>query len=311
MDANPSPDSLAKTPPNVKPPHKSEGRPCLNSPYQTLLPLTPRLSSAELNALYPVIGIIELSPDVFEIVRGSTLPNGSNSNKRDPLVIDPETGELVLLSTLKRPPIGYWSKKSRNRLIDYATRLNFEPKTQLTVTYSKMFRGDGLQIKKDLRRILLNLTKRYGYSPLVWRMEFFKSGVPHLHIVSEWDVDRERRGEWAKFWSRRQGKQLDLPKSEIYKCYRQNLRQKVWDKERSPGGLRFYITEHMAKMYQAQAPKDFQNVGRFWGYRGDLQDKKEMVAGTDRFCREFLSAKGIKTEHLPVLPKLTRRVWIS
>lgn len=92
--------------------------------------------------------------------------------------------------------------------------------------------------------------------------------------------------------------------AEVSKIARFNTHPSVWELAKSPGGLKNYASKYASKMRQKTVPKEYLNIGRFWGCsRGVRAIPKQIVDTTELEVRAMLEAKGYtaaKYDHLPI-----------
>ena len=125
----------------------------------------------------------------WEYSEGSTWCRISNE------VIDPFTTKDIIGKVIpKRRKISYFSRKSRNRLLQLVSKLNkskVDPKSVLFITLTSPSVGwldvSGEQWKKRLNNFLTQLRQKFKCNDTfcgIWRQEFQKRGSPHFHIVT-------------------------------------------------------------------------------------------------------------------------------
>lgn len=186
-----------------------------------------------------VVGIRIYQNDV-EVVREGRAPN----------VRDHERSEIT-----------EFSRKSRMRLAFVASNTPVVFKTMITLTYPNVFPTDGKAVKVHLNRFLCWLRRELGRPQYLWFLEFQRRGAPHIHIMLDWYPGRTNdvlhgfrfrcSSSWYRFVGSRDEKHLAAG-------------TRV-ERLRNPDGARRYAVKYAAKMTQKHVPKDFRNVGRFWG----------------------------------------------
>lgn len=100
--------------------------------------------------------------------------------------------------------------------------------------------------------------------------------------------------------------ELGLDSVEMAKLARQHRRKKTWEKIREADGAKRYALKYALKPDQKKVPKDFQDVGRFWGASRDVSSS--VPAGievdiTDEQLRDWLAETGNEVCNFPVIPK--------
>lgn len=124
----------------------------------------------------------------------------------------------------------------------------------LTLTYHESD-PTGKDVKRHLHAMVEALRRRWEHVAwsMVWRLEYQKRGVPHLHLLI-WGVRFEHKEWLKKTWHRITGETSD-----------DHERVGAWV-ERMPRGskLSSYVAKYMAK--DGGIPDGWQ--GRVWGVRG-------------------------------------------
>jgi hypothetical protein len=178
-----------------------------------------------------------------------------------------------------------FSNRSRYRLLHMAKNCNADFRSMLTITYPKEFPRDGIQVKRDLDQFKKFLRKTYPNIMGLWFLEFQKRGAPHFHFLL--DLNLSLRGSLVRKHRTRLHKSHG---SESYQTHpdteeraslawfrivgsgdERHLRAGVcWEALESEEAALRYAAKHAAKPHQKDVPKEFTNVGRFWGKLGDL-----------------------------------------
>lgn len=174
-----------------------------------------------------------------------------------------------------RKKITEWSRKSRARC---ETHIRNVPEgaigSFLTLTYPDEYTTDGKQVKKHLDLMIKQL-KRYGLDSGIWFLEFQKRGAPHFHLFLP-DYKSYLSEKIALSWCRIVGsgdsKHLDfhLGKLSGRHCY---------EKMHKPHAASYYASKYAIKCEQKEVPEEYQNVGRFWGYWGEMKPSWNFVHG--------------------------------
>lgn len=184
----------------------------------------------------------------------------------------------------KRQVITQYSNSSRLRLTHFTNNCDCDFHSMLTLTYPSSFSTDGRTVKKHLNQFLSKHLDRKFPGQWVWFLEFQKRGAPHYHILSTVNLGpcvekhyySHKRGGFVSVWineekqTSMQKSWFDIVASNDQKHLRAGL---TWERiEQSEGALR-YAAKHAAKNSQKEVPKDYQNVGRFWGHSQSLKVK--------------------------------------
>jgi len=183
---------------------------------------------------------------------------------------------LICRQTTKAIPFGYcwprgtitnFSCGSGIRMRRYLRECLPEYKHMVTLTYPEGYPSDGTTVKNHLRRFLQEVRRwdkrDYGISAgteahsSFWFLEFQKRGAPHFHIF----LNRCPRKEWvSSTWYR-------IVDSEDIRHLQAGTRTEKLIAGRA--GTISYATKYAAKLEQKSVPKDYENVGRFWGVYGN------------------------------------------
>jgi hypothetical protein len=137
----------------------------------------------------------------------------------------------------------------------------------LTLTYHNNYPTDGRVTKEHLHRMVKWL-KRNGVTAGAWFLEFQKRGAPHYHAIIKGSPSVTAL-RVAAAWARIIGEPLN---SDCFRWHAGKLRNKpCLEWIRKPHAISSYVTKYATKSDQKEVPEDYQNVGRFWGYWGDLK----------------------------------------
>lgn len=153
-----------------------------------------------------------------------------------------------------RGSIRGFTHQSRRRVDHLIRNTNDLWKGFLTLTYPDEFPTNGREVKRHqqifhkwLRR------KKIAY---VWILEFQKRGAPHFHyLLSGW-LDKD---EVARHWTNAVN---PIFPSEREKMLKASTRIEAVKNPDQVGG---YMGAYMSKLEQKVVPKEYKNVGRFWG----------------------------------------------
>lgn len=185
--------------------------------------------------------------------------------------------DVQIKSTLRggRPQVGggvrgaivEWSKKSRSRCERHIRNVQEGSiKAFLTLTYPKVFTNDGKAVKRDLATMVKRL-KRMGVGTGIWFLEFQKRGAPHIHaFLGQFPVCGAAAvaRAWYEIVGSGDEKHLDwhLGKLSGRPCV---------EIMRNQHAASYYAVKYAVKSDQKDVPKEYQNVGRFWGCWGGLR----------------------------------------
>lgn len=216
-----------------------------------------------------------------------------------------------------RGKIKKMTNKSISRLIVTMQATDVKFSSMLTLTYPKLFPHNGEIVKADVGFITQWIRKTYDLDYL-WFFEFQQRGAPHLHIMlSNDEISPRMRSQIALKWTERtvtskwfEHRLIDCanPSEEAskvtWKMVAVHSHPKSWELIKSQDGAIHYVTKYAAKAYQKDVPKQFQNVGRFWGCSNTVRPKiKFEIDVTDDEVREFLAKNGHAAADWEILPK--------
>lgn len=195
----------------------------------------------------------------------------------------------------------------------------------MTLTYGVDYPLSGRKVKRDLNRMLTRLRQVYPDIEYVWFLEFQRRGAPHVHILTSLDgPDDTARWWYAGLWANIACNGLNCPYDAL-EVYNGRLiqgarlhtlesvrwwhnRQRAWEQIRVREGAARYAAKYALKPYQKKVPKEYTDVGRFWGASRNLSmGDGDMVYGSEAEIREFLELKGRNFDGFDVLPKIC--VW--
>jgi hypothetical protein len=156
----------------------------------------------------------------------------------------------------KRSKINEFSKRSAKRLRHIVRNSEDTWKAFVTLTYPENFPCDGRETKSHLNSFLQWLGRRRGIK-FIWVLEFQLRGAPHYHIlVSDYIPLTELSERWYKIVGSGDEKHLKAG-TQI---------QSIKSKRHLYG----YLSSYIKKLHQKLVPKEFENVGRFWGASRNL-----------------------------------------
>lgn len=192
-----------------------------------------------------------------------------------------------------------FTRKSRQRLAFVASNTSVQFTTMVTLTYPREYPRDGRQVKAHLRKFLSWLRRDTRGCELLWFLEFQQRGAPHVHILIDYPLPRDREGirafrlRVAMTWYR-------ICESGDRKHLAAGTRT---ERLRSPKGGARYAVKYAQKMRQKAVPRDYRNVGRFWGHtKGVKPVPKAHYRCTEDDIRGVL-------EGFPYAPRTDRPVW--
>ena len=156
----------------------------------------------------------------------------------------------------QREDVKQFSWASRKRLAFTAANTDVVFTSMMTLTYPRVFPNDGKDVKRNLNAFLTALRRRNPGLLYLWFLEFQKRGAPHIHIVIRGvRVNRDAQHWVSKTWYR-----LCATNDPRHLAAGTRL-----ERLRSQTGGRNYCVKYAHKMKQKNVPKEYRNVGRFWG----------------------------------------------
>lgn len=198
---------------------------------------------------------------------------------------------------IKRGSIYQWTEKSRKRLLEKLLLIDLS-KQYLYValfTYSTAFKKHLTPklIKKHRNKLLIYINRKYKNTGFVWKLEFTKKQMPHLHILitSPSPINIESfRDDCARIWFELLYDDFKgvLGDSSGYWQHIYNFanNEKNFQPMKSKGIISYfadYMTKYKNKEYQNQLPvylRTEKDSLRFWGVsKGDniITYEKEII----------------------------------
>lgn len=204
--------------------------------------------------------------------------------------VDSIPGQTAIHEHSSRSYITEWSAKSKIRMMYRLATLDWENVTgvleMVTLTYPREFPGDGRDCKRHLQLFRKRYERKFGPIQGVWKMEFQRRGAPHFHLYIGRPVM-----PWKEFllWARNAW--FEIVGSGDLRHLDQGVRvdRQFCSKSRSVKAVAWYFTKHQLhsgnKSYQNKVPKQFQNVGRFWGVWGMEANEVEIELTPEQFVQ--------------------------
>ncbi len=217
----------------------------------------------------------------------------------------------------RRGIIEEFSMKSRYRLLHTVKNADCDFPAMLTVTYPGAWETDGKVVKRHLKTLVKRLVYHWPEIQGVWFLEFQKRGAPHFHFMLSLRLWELGKVEEMTRWHKKNGTKVfrtvpllqkmvarwwfEIVGSGDEKHLRAGTALEIIEEEE--GALR-YAACHAAKPHQKKVPKEYQNVGRFWGVIGGVKASCiEVVPSSafdvfDRVGPDALSSKGRVRKYL-------------
>lgn len=170
-----------------------------------------------------------------------------------------------------RAAIYEFSDKSRAHLDHVCCNSGHLIRSQLCLTYHNQNPTDGEVCKRHLDKWLKSLRRRLPGVSYLWVLEFQLRGVPHFHVFLSVEPNPELQKKMARSWVRITKTQTD-DENAGKKQYWWHCRPENWIKWSMDNGV-YVMKEYAIKHAQKDVPKEFQNVGRFWGCSRSMSPK--------------------------------------
>lgn len=239
------------------------------------------LSAQEISSLYPISGV-----NIYK--RALVLVRHSNQDW------------VGGMSRVTRGTVVRLSARSRTNFVLRVMTSRIEFQSLLILSYGRDYPKTGKKVKADLNRFLMALKRRYGGVKYFWFLEFQRRGAPHFNLgLTVSSPTREDRVAVAKQWARAIGA------SDFDNVVAVNSHPKQWENFREEGSALRYIIKYATKPHQKLVPKDYQDVGRFWGM-SRVQDREEPLVlwGNEADVRELCSELGRDFDGWELLPRV-------
>lgn len=208
-----------------------------------------------------------------DVATTKTLPPGVIRSKCGRAGADHEGGEIT-----------EFSERSLYRLLHVVKNCDVDFFSMITLTYPAEFPTNGWEVKRNFNAFRKRLLRRFPGIRGVWFLEFQKRVAPNFHILvllrmNEHGVIFERSRIWCKEGPKSYKTVVALEEmiSDWWFMIVGSKNEKhlaagcSWEViENSDGALR-YAAAHASKPYQKIVPKEFVEVGRFWGVIGCVE----------------------------------------
>jgi hypothetical protein len=161
----------------------------------------------------------------------------------------------------ERGEVSEFSYKSRQRLAFVGANTDVVFRTMITLTYPAEFPTDGKRVKENLNTFLQWLRDDLASPYYLWFLEFQARGAPHIHLLLDWPLPNRREDAKAfRFRVSASWYRIVGSKDTKHLAAGTNV-----ERIRKPDGAKRYAVKYAFKMKQKQVPKNYRNVGRFWG----------------------------------------------
>ena len=235
-----------------------------------------------------------------DVATSKALPPGVIPSRYGRAGADHEGGEIT-----------EFSERSRYRLLHVVKNCDVDFYSMITLTYPAEFPTNGRDVKRNFNAFRKRLLRRFHGIRGVWFLEFQKRGAPHFHILVSLKMNEHGAiFERSRIWRKKGPKSYKtvVALEEMISAWwftivgSEDEKHLVagcsWEViENSDGALR-YAAAHASKPHQKIVPKEFVEVGRFWGVIGSVRvpvvktfraDTAEVLA---RISHHAISNKG-------------------
>lgn len=216
-----------------------------------------------------------------------------------------------------RSKIAKFTKRTRHRMIFVSRETKVKFGSMITLTYPLEFPVDGRKVKRHLDTMLKRLKRRYEQD-YYWFLEFQNRGAPHIHILYGRSLVTNADRVWlSNSWVDIIGLDSKRPFCYLKSRAQHDLRQQClefhqrvdqWDPIRERHGAAAYVAKYARKFEQKLVPKQYLDVGRFWGcsrnVTASIPEPQEYDAD-ESIARGFIEAVGAPGHKWGLVPKFS------
>lgn len=205
----------------------------------------------------------------WDIINSVYPISGVNIHKGGMQVIRTAKGKVGTVKRPKANKVYRLSKKSLCRLAFLASTSNIKFKSLLTLTYERI-PTNGREVKEQLNSFLTFLRRRFKHFKIeyLWFLEFQKRGAPHFHVLLNIKSTIVSRETILRKW-------VDITGGSE-KALKVALHKTSWDDIRLEDGAKRYALKYALKQEQKIVPKEYRDVGRFWGNSRGVKSPPEI-----------------------------------
>lgn len=240
---------------------------------------------------YPVARIKAYGKGCFEVVREA------KQKSQQPLT---ERGVINMLT-----------RKALVRLMFTVHCTEIEFRSMFTATYPKIYPRDGTVVKDDINA-MANKFRRMGFTYL-WFLEFQERGAPHVHwLLDNATISPRLRIDIGLYWTQRivlsdwfcqRVTSLEEYQKETMKIARFNTHPETFSLIRERDGARNYVVKYASKEKQKEVPKDYSQVGRFWGASQSVKPDAVTLDCSEADLEEWLTRNDHPASKYTLVPK--------
>jgi hypothetical protein len=243
---------------------------------------------------------------LFPVYQVKRTKNGLRVLRKNIIGLGSITGE-------KREKITHLSPASLRRLAFTVFTSPITFSSLMTLTYSQQYPHNGKEVKSHLNAFLIRMRRSFGKFGYVWFLEFQERRAPHVHLMTTLkNLDQEARQTFAHNWARA-AKQDNVLYCHLEDKTERSLYNEVlkvhthpyqWELIRLEHGAKWYVLKYATKPHQKTVPRDYRDVGRFWGTSRDIPASDyETFDVSEEYLREMLERMGYSVANSKVLPK--------
>ncbi len=177
-----------------------------------------------------------------------------------------------------------FSERSRYRLLHAVKNCSADFSSMITLTYPAEFPTNGRKVKRNFNAFRKRLLRRFPGILGVWFLEFQKRGAPHFHILVSLKLSEHGEIQERTRMRRKQGPKkymTVLPLEVMISAWwfaivgsqdpKHLAAGCAWEEIENTDGAIRYAAAHASKPHQKRVPKEFVEVGRFWGVIGKVK----------------------------------------
>lgn len=238
------------------------------------------LSRQEINSLYPI--------------------SGAQVYKKAIVVKRSSTGRRFTPPSSSRGVVTYLSSRSRSNFVLTVSTSGVLFKSLLILSYGASVPAEGGKVKEDLNRFLMSLKRRYEGIKYFWFLEFQRRGAPHFNLgLTVAGPTKNDRVFVAEKWAKAIGA------SDFDNVVSVNSHPQQWEDFRSEDAALRYIIQYATKPHQKIVPKEYQNVGRFWGMsRVAGREQPQELWGNESDVKELCAELGRDFDRWELMPRI-------
>ncbi len=178
----------------------------------------------------------------------------------------------------RRSVIRTFNLQSASRLMEKMGGIDYDAYKpgsliECTLTYpAETIPSDGREVKAHLKAFLQRLRRKNQGVGVVWKMEFTRKGVPHLHLFLLFAEEQELGTYYVQKDTRRNA--YDREKKEAIKRGKRGLR--LWIQESWYGIVKSGLEKHFNAGTECEVVRESRRMGNYFAkYIGDCGERKK------------------------------------